>query len=74
MSMARKIHAARKRSSQPRPLNAEVLLLFGGVADKSCFSASGGWVDSSCESVCNGALDIAPLEFLRNCMVVFVKS
>jgi hypothetical protein len=38
MAMARKIHTARKRSSQPRLLYAEVLLVSG--ASPGCFSGS----------------------------------
>ena len=39
-TMARRIQRARKRSSQPRDLKAEVFLASGGVSCASCFSAS----------------------------------
>ena len=38
--MARRIQRARKRSSQPRDLKAEVFFASGGVSWASCFSAS----------------------------------
>ena len=72
MSIARKIHAARKRSSQPKPLKAEVLVLSVGVNSEFCFSTSTGWVDPSCGSVCNGTLGIDPLA-LPNAPILMVK-
>ena len=71
ISIAKKIHAARKRSSQPRPLKADVLVL--SVGGEFCFSMSTGWVDSSGGSVCNGALGIGPLA-LPNPRILLVEN